>query len=141
MELTELGVWQLTYRTLDVLDFGVGGQIYGTLDGSVSGPGLTGDLELTNIARRRPDNVNMPTLRGLLRTGDGASVWVELDGIAVLRPEDGARTFITSVHFRTGDERYARLNPVPALLEGVLDPVAGGGRVHGRLYECRHTLA
>ena len=141
MELVELADCQMTYRTLELLDYGAGGQIYGTLDGSVTGPRLTADLEVTNLAARRPDNVNMPALRGLLRTKDGAAIWVELDGISVLRPEDGARAFITSVRFRTGDERYAWVNTITALLEAVLDTAAVGGHVHARLYECRHTLA
>jgi hypothetical protein len=141
MELVELAEWEMTYRTMELLDYGAGGQIYGTLTGTVRGERLTADLELINLAARRPDNVNMPTLRGLLRTADGAVIWVELDGISVLRPADGARAHITSVRFRTGDERYGWLNTTTGLLEAVLDTVAVGGHVHARLYECRHTLS
>lgn len=140
MELVELADWEMTYQTIELLDYGVGGQIYGTLQGSVTGSRLTADVEVTNLAARRPDNVNMPTLRGVLRTDDGAVIWVELDGISILRPEDGARAHITSVRFRTGDERYVWLNTVTGLLEAVLDRVTVGGHVHARLYECRHTL-
>ncbi len=43
--------------------------------------------------------------------------------------------------FRTGDERYAWLNTLFAVLEGVLDRVGVGGTARGRLYECRATLA
>ncbi len=44
----------------------------------------------------RPDNVNLPTLRGLLTTDDDAAVWVELDGLATLRSEDEPRVFVTA---------------------------------------------
>jgi hypothetical protein len=140
MDLAELGAVELTYTSMDNLDFGSGGQIYGTMEGSVTGERLDGTLHLTNLARRRPDNVNQPTLRGLLRTRDGARAWVELDGVATLRRDDGARVFVTSCRFQTSDERYAWLNSVFGVLEGVLDVVEVGGSARGRLFECRATL-
>jgi hypothetical protein len=141
MELRELGSFELTYRTLEMLDYGAGGQIYGTMEGLLKGDRLSGSLSLTNLASRRPDNVNLPTLRGLLATPDGANIWVELDGIATLRAEDGARVFVTSARFRSGDERYRWLDGIVGLLEGVLDKVGVGGGAHGRLWECRATVA
>ena len=140
MELVRLANVQLTYTSLEALDFGSGGQLYGTMDGSLAGDRLSGALRLTNLAPRRADNVNLPTLRGLLTTDDGASVWVELDGIATLRADD-ARVFVTAFRFRTGDERYAWLNTLFAVLEGVLDSVGVGGVARGQLFEWRATLA
>lgn len=140
MELVEISEMTMTYLTLESLDYGVGGQLYGTLEGSLSGERLSGSLSLTNLAGRRPDNVNMPTLRGLVKTDDGATVWVQMDGLATLREDDGARVFVTSVQFRTGDERYRWLTTVVGALEGVLDSVGVGGRAHGRLFECRPTV-
>ena len=96
---------------------------------------------MTNLAPRRADNVNLPTLRGLLTTGDGALVWVELDGLATLRPSDDARIFVTTVRFRTGDERYEWLNGTFGLLEGVLDSVGIGGVARGRVFGCRATVS
>ena len=58
---------ELAHQSLESVDYGIGGQFYG-MDGSLEGPRLTGTLALTNIATNRPDNVNTPTLRGLLRT-------------------------------------------------------------------------
>ena len=63
MELIPLGEVELRYTSLASLDYGAGGQFYGTMEGW-----LHGDLRLTNVAPRRPDNVNMPSLRGLLTT-------------------------------------------------------------------------
>jgi hypothetical protein len=141
MELIELGDLELTYTSLDLLDYGAGGQLYGTMEGRLSGERLSGELRLTNLAERRADNVNLPTLRGVLTTDDGASVWIELDGVATLREADGARVFVTACRFRTGDERYAWLNTVVGVLEGVLGAVALEGRARGRVFECRPTLS
>ena len=141
MELVKLATVQLTYTTLEALDFGSGGQLYGTMDGSLVGDRLSGTLKLTNLAPRRADNVNLPTLRGLLTTDDGVSAWVELDGISTLRADDNARVFVTTCRFRTGDERYGWLNTVFGVLEGVLDSVGVGGVARGELLECRATVA
>ncbi|MDP8929068.1 MAG: DUF3237 domain-containing protein [Actinomycetota bacterium] len=140
MEFVELCDVDLTYVALESLDYDAGGQLYGTMEGSLSGEWLTGALRLTNLAVRRTDNVNLPTLRGVLETADGARVWVELDGVATLRAEDQARVFVTTFRFRTGDERYTWLNTTFGVLEGVLDTVGVGGRARGRLYGCRPTL-
>jgi hypothetical protein len=96
VEVLELAQLELTYVSLEALDFGSDGRLYGTMEGRLRGDRLAGDLRLTNLAPRRSDNVNLPTLRGVLTTTDGASVWVELDGIATLRPSDGARVFVTA---------------------------------------------
>ncbi len=141
MDVAELVSVELTYTTLEALDYGNGGQLYGTMDGSLAGDKLRGTLRLTNLAQRRPDNVNLPTLRGVLTTDDGAVVWIELDGVATLRPEDGARVFVTTCRFRTGDERYGWLNAVFGLVEGVLDSVGVGGVARGNLFECRATVS
>ena len=141
MELVLLGEVALTYTSLDSLDYGTDGQLYGTLDGRIEGERLSGQLRLTNLAPRRGDNVNLPTLRGILATDDQAIVWVELDGVATLRESDSARVFVTTFRFRTGDERYAWLNTVFGALEGVLDSVGVGGKARGRLFDCRATVA
>ena len=141
MEFVEIGRLELTYTSLDMLDFGSGGRLYGTMEGQLAGERLRGGLRLTNLAERRPDNVNLPTLRGVLTTDDGATIWLELDGIATLRASDGARVFVTACRFRTGDERYAWTNTVVGVLEGVLGEVAVGGQAHGTVFECRPSVS
>jgi hypothetical protein len=141
VELINLAELTLRYATLESVDYGAGGQIYGTMEGRLEGDRLRGEIRLTNLAPRRPDNVNMPTLRGILTTDDGARIWVELDGIATLRESDGARVFTTGCRFRTGEASYAWLNTTYGLLEGVLGTVSVGGEARGRLYECRPTIA
>lgn len=39
MELIELGEWEMTYRTLELLDYGAGGQNYGEASGARLVPG------------------------------------------------------------------------------------------------------
>jgi hypothetical protein len=131
---------ELVYTSLESLDYGSDGQLYGTMGGRLTGVRVSGELRLTNLAPRRADNVNLPTLRGTLTTDDGAVVWVELDGVATLRAADDARVFVTTFRFRTGDARYAWLNSLFGALEGVLDSVGVGGKARGRLFECRATL-
>lgn len=140
MELIPLGNVELRYTSLESLDYEAGGQLYGTMEGTLAGAELHGDLRLTNLAPRRPDNVNMPTLRGVLTTDDGVAVYVEMTGIATLRPSDNARVFVTSLTFRTGDARYAWLNTVFGLLEGVLESVAVGMVAKGQAYRCNPTI-
>jgi hypothetical protein len=141
MDLIPLGDVELRYVTLEGLDYGAGGQFYGTIEGTISGEQLRGTLRLTNLAPRRPDNVNCPTLRGLLVTDDGATAWVEMNGIATLRPADNARVFVTSLTFRTGDARYQWLNTVFGALEGVLESVTVSGVARGRAYRCDPTIS
>lgn len=140
MELIEIASVDLTYTSLESIDYVSGGQLYGTMEGALTGERLRGNLRLTNLAGRRADNVNLPTLRGVLTTQDGVSVWVEMDGVAMLRSTDQARLFVTAVRFRTGDERYAWLNTTLGVLEGILDSVGVGGVARGRLFECRPTI-
>jgi hypothetical protein len=140
MELVPLFEGELRYTSLESLTYDAGGQIYGTLEGEVRGEGLSGALRLTNLAPRRPDNVNCPALRGLLTTDDGAQAYAELDGLANLRPSDQARVFATALTLRTGDPRYAWLNTFLGVVEGVLDTVAVGGVARIRAYRCTPTL-
>lgn len=140
MKVSRLCDVELRYTALELLDYEAGGQIYGTMDGRLAGERLSGSLRLTNLAARRPVNVNLPTLRGVLTTDDGAAVWVELDGIATLREADGARVFVTSWRFRTGDARYLWLNTTFGVLEGVLGRVAVGGTAKGELHVCEATI-
>ena len=92
-------------------------------------------MRLTNLAQQLPDNVNLPTLRGLLSTDDGAVVWVELDGVATLRPEDGARVFVTTCRFGADHEWKAGADNDAegrSCDDGYAPERAVAGRSHGR---------
>jgi hypothetical protein len=55
MDLIPLGDVELRYVTLEALDYGAGGQFYGTMEGTIAGDRLRGTLRLTNLAPRPPD--------------------------------------------------------------------------------------
>jgi hypothetical protein len=140
MNFTHLADSEYRYTRLDFLDYGAGGQFYGALEGSVTGERLNGTLRLTNLAMKRPDDINLPTVRGILETADGARIYVANDGIARARPSDGARIIASTMTFRTGDERYSWLNTTFVVAEGILDIPAVGGVVRQRLYVCEPTI-
>jgi hypothetical protein len=140
MNLVTLCDVELRYTSIEIVDYGQGGQIYGTMEGDLRGDRLNGRVRLTNLAPQRPDNVNMPTLRGVLDTHDGAKIFIEMTGLANLRTPDQARVFVTSFTFRTAAAEYTWLNTVFAVLEGVLDTVQVGGVARGRAYICEVTL-
>jgi hypothetical protein len=58
-----------------------------------------------------------------------------------LRTADQARVFVTACRFQAGSGRYAWLNTVVGVLEGVLDTTADLPAAQGRMFECRSTLA
>jgi hypothetical protein len=138
MELVPFAEIEYRYTSMNRVDYGVGGgQFYGVMEGTLRGERLEGRVHLTNLATNRSDDVNTPTLRGLLTTSDGATVWSELDGLAVMT--SGARAFVTSARFRTSAPGYTWLNTLFFVVEGVLDTetlVASG-----QMFECRHALA
>lgn len=140
MNLDHLADGVLTYTSRSLVDYGAGGQIYGSLGGSITGERLAGDLQLTNLATKRPDDVNLPTLRGILTTGDDVSLYVAMDGIALARSSDGARVIAMMTSFRTGDERYSWLNSVFVVGEAILNSGNVGGKAFMRLYTCDPTI-
>ena len=74
MKVDKVADLALTYTSLEMLSYEAVGQIYGTMEGRLDGARLSGALHLTNLAERRVDNVNLPTLRGTLKTDDGAVI-------------------------------------------------------------------
>lgn len=140
MELEPLFEGELRYTSLQSVPYEAGGQLYGTMEGEIRGDRLRGRLHLTNLAPQRPDNVNCPTLRGLLTMEDGAVAYVEFNGLANLRESDNARVFTTSLTFRTREQQYAWLNTFLGLVEGVLDSVGVGGIARLRAYRCKPTI-
>jgi hypothetical protein len=139
MKLDPLCEMEMHYTWLEYVDFGVGGQYVGTLEGTVKGERLAGTLKSVNVPAKRPDNVNCPALRGVISTDDGAKIYVEFNGIALLRPEDKARVFTTSLMLRTGDARYGWVNDTIGVVEGILNTSTDQALV--RAFACRNELA
>ena len=139
MNLVPICEMTMHYTWTDYVDYGVGGQYVGTLDGTVRGDRLRGTLKAVNVPTKRPDNVNCPTVRGIIVTDDGAKIYFEFNGIALLRPGDNARVFTTSLSLRTGDVRYAWVNTTVGAVEGILNTTTD--HLHLRAFGCENELA
>jgi hypothetical protein len=140
MKFTPIGEMDLTYVAVDFVDYGTGGQYHGTMEGQLRTERVSGRVKLTNIAQKRSDNVNTPTLRGVLETDDGARVFVEMNGLSQI--EEGGRVFITSLTFRTAEARYEGLNTLFAIVEGELHGRPRPNEMHARcfVYACESTI-
>ena len=139
MNLTPLCELEMRYTWIEYVDYGVGRQYVGTLEGTVSGDRLRGTLKSVNVPAKRPDNVNCPAFRGIITTEDGARIYFEFNGIALLRPEDRARVFTTSLSLRTGDARYAWVDNVVGAVEGIINTTTDKAIV--RAFVCENALA
>ena len=92
------------------------------LRGTVHGPG--GDWVTV-----RADGTVQLDVRLLLRTDDGADIYMEYKGIAL----DNATNITTAPMFQTGAEQYAWLNRIVAIARGS----SGGGQVTYEVFEVR----
>ena len=140
MKFTPIGEMDMTYVSIDFVDYGIGGQYHGTMEGQLRTERVSGQVKLTNIAQKRSDNVNTPALRGVLDTDDGARVFVEMNGLSQI--EEGGRVFITSLTFRTAEARYEGLNTLFAVVEGELHGRPRPNELHARcrVYACEATI-
>jgi hypothetical protein len=141
MNFTPLGEMDLTYVPgMTLVDYGIGGQYYAAMEGTWHGVRISGKLRLTNVAQKRPDNVNAPTLRGVLETDDGATMFVEMNGLSQI--QEGGRVFVASLTLRTAHPSYQWVNTLFAVLEGELHgrPRANEIQAHCRVYACDATI-
>ena len=142
MKLTPLGEMDLLYVGPDLgfVDYGVGGQFYAAMEGEWRSDRITGRLRLTNIAQKRADNVNTPTLRGVMETADGAALFVEMNGLSQI--QEGGRVFVSTLTLRTAHPEYQWTNTLFAVVEGELHgaPKPNEFRAHCRVYACEATI-
>src|SRR6266851_6148263 len=142
MKFMPLGEMDLTYvgPSLDFVEYGVGGQFYGTMEGTWRSVRISGKLRLTNVAQKRTDNVNTPTLRGVMRTDDAATMFVEMNGLSQI--QEGGRVFISSLTLWTAHPDYQWVNTLFAVVEGELHgpPRPNELRAHCRVYACEATI-
>lgn len=111
-------------------------QIFDVTGGQLEGPRLKGRLLASggDWLLAAPDGSARLDVRGTFETNDGALIYVQYYGVAVLtdqvqqamaagKPTDyGDAYFMTQPRFETGDPRYAWLNQVVAVAEGRLIP-------------------
>lgn len=142
MNFTAMGDMDLVYvgPSLTYVDYGAGGQYFAHMEGTWHSDRLNGQLRLTNLAPKRPDDVNLPTLRGVLETDDGVTIFVEMNGIAL--PREGGRLFVTSLTLRTGSPEYQWVNTLFAVVEGFLhgEPRPYEFRADCQVYVCEPTI-
>jgi len=139
MNLNPLFEIEMHYTWMEYVGYAVGGQYVGTCEGTVTGERINGTLKAVNVPARRPDNVNCPAFRGVITTEDGAKIYFEFNGVAIIRPEDKVRVFTTSMALRTGDARYDWLNTVSGAAEGILNTTTD--RMIVRTFVCDNELA
>lgn len=146
MNFPLFGEMDFVYTSMNYVDYGTSGQFYGVIEGHFNAELLRASLHLTNLATKRPDDVNTPTLRGLLTTEDGAAIYATMDGIALAGPMSTAafnvRRFVTSMTMRSGDPRYVWVNRIFLVVEGLLqgEPVPHKLGAHCRIYRCDPTI-
>ena len=118
-----------TRIVVELRDFRVeGDRLRGTMKGVAAADWLT----------IGPEGTGSVDVRATMETDDGALVYVTYTGRRDFSEGMDAPVY-TAPRFETGDERYAWLNTVVGVLEGVLGTVAVGGQARGTVYECRPT--
>lgn len=110
---------------------------YGEGDGTITGGRLKGTMRWINHPHRRSDGVMLPDLHGVIRTDDGATVMLSLQGRTVFGPS-GTGGQILAALFETDDDRYRWLNAAFCVLEGVIS--SGVLSMHARVYCCVNEL-
>jgi hypothetical protein len=146
MRLEHLCDLELVYRTEPLYDgllkmvapYGTPeGNLYGEGDATFRGERLSGTARWVNHAHRRGDGVNLPDVRGVIRTHDGAFVLFTLQGRTLPAVDDKRRQLLT-VLFESQDEPYRWLNIAVCVLEGNIS--ASTGTMRARIYACVHEL-
>ena len=143
MRLEPLGKLTLVYSHLKVVDYGADGQAYGALEGSIEGPELQGQLHVTNLAPHRTDGAFAPTIRGLLTTREGATMFVTIDGISVERSEasGSVRIGLVALTFRSNEPALKKWNEVFAVSEYKGEKMGDSWGVRGTIYRCVPEIA
>jgi hypothetical protein len=94
---------------------------YGEGRGTVAGERLAGTCVWSNHPQRRGDGRMLPDVHGLIVTDDGAEVLFRLNGVTVFDTEGrGGQNLVGT--FTAEDERYAWLNDLVCVAEGVIVP-------------------
>lgn len=87
--------------------------------GSFEGPRLRGTVDNSggDWVTARPDTSIKLDVRIMLKTDDGADIFMRYEGVGVR--QDGTLRLATAPLFETGDERYAWLNNTQAVATGM----------------------
>src|SRR5436189_6213414 len=91
---------------------------YGEGRGTATGR-IQGAVVWSNYPRRRSDGRMLPDVRGLVRTGDGASILFELRGRTIFEGDQPGRQNLVG-WFESDQENYRWLNDVVCIAEGLI---------------------
>ncbi len=116
------------------------GLAWGTGEGTVSGDRLAGTLEWSNQPSRRGDGTMLPNLRGVIKTDDGAEVFVELTGRTVFPSEHPIGHQLLMTLFESADRRYGWLNNEVCMAEGLQVVPSDTMTFRLEVYLCRNEL-
>ena len=92
---------------------------------------LEGTMQGVDYILARPDGVFALDFWGQLTTKDGAKISVQLVGYSIPSPDKPSR-IIGSITYRTGHQKYQRLNTVIQVAEGTID---SSGKILLRAYD------
>jgi hypothetical protein len=114
---------------------------WGLGEGTVSGQRLSGTFKWSNHKITRSDGVASPTVRGVITTGDGHKVLVELTGrtVFVSQGDEQVGNQLLMTLFESDAHRYAWLNNEVCFSEGRISP-AEGAPFHLEVYLCKNDL-
>lgn len=126
MELVPLGTMTALLRKPYVLSRTPVGDrlVYEVASGSFEGERLRGTMHGTSTAdwlTIGPDGTATLDVRSVLRTEDGAFVYLHYSGRVDVSNGPGTAPMYAAPLFETGDDRYRWLNKVQAVAKGVLD--------------------
>jgi Protein of unknown function (DUF3237) len=102
-----------------------GARAIGDVKGRFEGPGIKGTIEARDWYLARNDGIGEPDVRGILRTDDGAVIYMRYTGVLDMRrmeipagsatPVKGTCQVRTAIRFETSADRYRELNNVQAV--------------------------
>ena len=98
-----------------------GARSIGYVNGTFSGPGIRGTIRACDWFLTRADGIGEADVRGILKTDDGALIYMNYQGLVDLRgvggapPEAGVCPIRTTIRFETSAEKYLDLNRVQAI--------------------------
>ena len=115
-----------------------GARAIGYVNGTFSGPGIKGTIRACDWFLTRADGIGEADVRGILKTDDGALIYMNYQGLLDLRgvggapPEAGVCPLRTTVRFETSAENYLDLNKVQAI--GIGDVSFATGQIRYSIY-------
>lgn len=106
-------------------DIGGGTRGIGDVSGRFEGPEIKGTITATDWYLARADGVGEADVRGIMKTDDGALIYMRYSGLLDMRhaaipagraaPTSGTCPVRTAVRFETSAERYRWLNQVQGI--------------------------